>query len=86
MGTIVLYLAIALFNVFVLTYFAYYWGYQKAKAKRLIEIGTADELVQDALNHTLIKVGRDDKVNVADIERYVAIVTKDGATFVNLDI
>lgn len=86
MNDVILWLMSVLFNVFVLTSLAYYYGYQKAKAKKFLEIGTVDELVQNAINCTLTKVGRDDKVNVADIERYAVIVTKDGATFINLDI
>lgn len=73
-------------SVFILMCIAYGLGYKTAKAKKFVEIGTVDTLVQDAVNRTLIKIERTDEVNVADIERYVAIVTKDGATFVNLDI
>lgn len=85
MGANVLYLVLTLFNVFVLTCLAYGWGYQRAKSKKFVEIGTTDEIVQDALNRTLTKVGRDDKINVADIERYIAIMHKGEVTFIKLD-
>lgn len=86
MFDIILSLTLALMSVFILMCIAYGLGYKTAKAKKFVEIGTVDTLVQDAVNRTLIKIERTDEVNVADIERYVAIVTKDGATFVNLDI
>lgn len=86
MFDMILSLTLALMSVFILMCIAYGLGYKTAKAKKFVEIGTVDTLVQDAVNRTLIKIERTDEVNVADIERYVAIVTKDGATFVNLDI
>ncbi|OPH36390.1 hypothetical protein [Moraxella lacunata] len=85
MNNMIVWAMLVLLNMCVLTCLAYYWGYQKAKAKKFVEIGTVDTLAQDALNRTLIKVGRDDKVNVADIERYIAIINKGEATLINLD-
>ncbi|STY99079.1 Uncharacterised protein [Moraxella lacunata] len=85
MFDIILSLTLALTGIFILVCIAYGLGYKTAKAKKFVEIGTVDTLAQDALNRTLIKVGRDDKVNVADIERYIAIINKGEATLINLD-
>lgn len=85
MFDMILSLTLALTGVFVLVCIAYGWGYKTAKAKKFVEIGTVDALVQDAVNRTLIKIERTDEVNVADIERYIAIVNKGEATLINLD-
>lgn len=77
--------SLALMSVFILMRIAYGLGYKTAKAKKFVEIGTVDTLVQDAVNRTLIKIERTDEVNVADIERYVAIINKGEATLINLD-
>lgn len=85
MFDIIVSLTLALMSVFILVCIAYGWGYKTAKRKKFVEIGTTDEIVQDALNRTLTKVGRDDKINVADIERYIAIMHKGEVTFIKLD-
>lgn len=64
---------------------AYAYGYRIAKRQALTQIGTTDELVQKAVDNTLIKIGRDDKIDVSAVECYIAIVSKRGATFINMD-
>lgn len=85
MFDIILSLTLALTGVFILVSIAYGLGYKTAKAKKFVEIGTVDTLVQDATNRTLIKIERTDEINVADIERYIAIINKGEVTLVNLD-
>lgn len=85
MFDIIVSLALALTGIFILVCIAYGWGYKTAKAKKFVEIDTVDTLVQDATNRTLIKIERTDEINVADIERYIAIINKGEATLINLD-
>ncbi len=85
MFDIILSLTLALTSVFILMCIAYGVGYKTAKAKKFVEIGTVDTLVQDAVNRTLIKIERTDEVNVADIGQYIAIVNQGEATLINLD-
>lgn len=49
------------------------------------KIGTADELIQSLHDELAIKAGRNDKVDVAGVNRYAVIATKDSVLFVNLD-
>lgn len=85
MFDIIVSLTLALMSVSILVCIAYGWGYKTAKAKKFVEIGTVDTLVQDATNRTLIKIERTDEINVADIKQYIAIVNKGEATLINLD-
>lgn len=85
MFDIILSLTLALTGIFILVCIAYGLGYKTAKAKKFVEIGTVDTLVQDATNRILIKIERTDEINVADIRQYIAIVNKGEATLINLD-
>lgn len=85
MFDIILSLTLALMSVSILVCIAYGLGYKTAKAKKFVEIGTVDTLVQDTTNRTLIKIERTDEINVADIRQYIAIVNQGEATLINLD-
>lgn len=85
MNSVFLWAVLALLGVVVLICLAYYWGYQIAKQKQFAKIGMIDEFVQDATNKSLLQLGRTDQINVAGIERYLAIVVQDKAIFIDLD-
>lgn len=75
-------------GVIVVVLVTYWLGFMMGRLTKkptLPKIGTADELVQSLHDELAIKAGRDDKVDVAGVNRYTAIATKDSVLFVNLD-